>query len=243
MDLLDELEAKARQLTASDPPISSSAHHQSWSLADDARLATFVQEFTVHIQRRVEEIADAVLDLEDKAGRAALSVELAKSAFLTLPDERFVEQVVGDLGDNSHDASASDHGPESSVEGGDEQEEEERDAELNMQRLEEEAIQDGMKALSIFYDPASAVGGEADHYFGLDPVDDSACYYDSAPADQFNQRPLPFVVGSREFLESTDAGLGDDFEEDDTALENSPGTIEVAGTADNTEGNDVFTSM
>lgn len=229
IQILDELELKARRCCSgsaagSDVPAEGSAGDAAetqWTLADDAKLATYVQEFSAHIQRRAEEVATAVVDLEAKSAKAAVQVELAKSAFLRLPDVRFVEQVVVD-GDGRQDqddggAIVNGHRPQSDTAPGNDEEEGDTNQleaqQRQQQELEEQAIKDGMKALSLFYDPAAV--GETDHYFGLDPVDDSACYYESAPADTFNQRPLPFIVGSKEFMESTDAGLGDDYIEDD----------------------------
>ena len=224
MQILDELEDKARRCCSgaaivSDTPTGhKNPNNEEWTLADDARLATFVQEFTAHIQRRAESIADSVVALENKKDKAATKVELAKSAFLRLPDQRYVEQVVVDgTGDGvSFDAT------EPSQQGdGDKNEHDTadisgQDAINRQQTVENQAIRDGMKALELFYDPAHATGSE-DHYFGLDQGDDSAWYYESAPADTFNQRPLPYVVGSREFMESTDAGLGEEYgaEEDE----------------------------
>jgi hypothetical protein len=205
MQILDELEGKARRCCVGGTDV------EEWTLADDARLASFVQEFTTHIQRRAESIADAVVGLENKKDRAATKVELAKSAFVALPDQRFVQQVVldgtgaGDSTEEEAQQEGADGGHENDTNAADE----EQDATKQQQDLEDQAIKDGMKALQLFYDPAQATGAE-DHYFGLDQGDDSACYYEFAMADAFNQRPLPFVVGSKEFMESKDAGLGDD---------------------------------
>jgi WASH complex subunit FAM21 len=203
MQILDELEDKARRCCGD---VS-----EKWTVADDARLATFVQEFTAHIQRRAESIADSVVALENKKDKAATKVELAKSAFLRLSDQRYVEQVVVD---GTGDGVSSGAAEPSRQDDGDKDEHDTadisgQDAINQQQTVENQAIRDGMKALELFYDPAHATGSE-DHYFGLDQGDDSAWYYESAPADTFNQRPLPYVVGSREFMESTDAGLGEE---------------------------------
>lgn len=230
VQILDELEAKARRLcgggtdaVTNDGNIIREQGDQGeeWTLADDARLASFVQEFTAHIQRRAESIADAVVSLENKKDRAAAKVELAKSAFLALPDQRFVQQVVVDGtgygGGGSGDDNAQPRRQEDNVDDNDSNAgtaDEEQDPTKLQQDLEDQAIRDGMKGLKLFYDPAHATGTE-DHYFGLDQGDDSACYYESAPADAFNQRPLPFVVGSREFMESKDAGLGEEYGTED----------------------------
>lgn len=125
-----------------------------------------------------------------------------------------------------------------------------------MQKEEDDAIQHGIQALSIFHDhttrasdptnanatvaAASSSGRTPPHreeknnrnsmspnrYFdeevegdmeeeGGDNDDDSFYYYESSPGDIFNQRPLPFVVGSVEFLESVDGGIGVDEHQDE----------------------------
>lgn len=227
VQILDELEAKARRLCGGGTDIVNDGNiireqgdqkGEEWTLADDARLASFVQEFTAHIQRRAESIADAVVSLENKKDRAAAKVELAKSALLALPDQRFVQQVVVDgTGDDAGDDNVESQQHEDKVDDNENNTgtaDEEQDPTKLQQDLEDQAIRDGMKGLKLFYDPAHATGTE-DHYFGLDQGDDSACYYESAPADAFNQRPLPFVVGSREFMESKDAGLGEEYGTED----------------------------
>ena len=176
MQILDELEVKARGLcgggsgtdAASDGNMmqQKGGPSEEWTLADDARLASFVQEFTAHIQRRAESIAGAVVALENKRDRAAAKVELAKSAFLALPDQRLVQQVVVD-------GTGIDDTEEPPLQGnkGDEHEnqasttDEEQDPIQKQQHLEDQAIKDGMKGLKLFYDPAQATGTE-DHYFG-----------------------------------------------------------------------------
>jgi len=118
-----------------------------------------------------------------------------------------------------------------------------------MHREEEEAVRDGIKALSIFHDHSnshSASTGSADqnehprtppdhHYFGSigedeaddgenDDDDDSFYCYESSPGDMFNQRPLPFVIGSTEFLESVDGGIGGDIVQEDNDDEYAEGS-------------------
>lgn len=103
------------------------------------------------------------------------------------------------------------------------------DSSANIARLEAEersAIADGTKALSLFYDPKRPLksnnntSGEGDAYNegngtatvasptrmaeadnNEDVIGENCYYYRSAEEDGFNQRPLPFIVGSREFME------------------------------------------
>ena len=106
------------------------------------------------------------------------------------------------------------------------------DPNATIEEEEKSAIQDGMKALSLFYDPKEArqsSDGTAcfdneplgfdnddalmDHGYE-DVIGDNCYFYASAEGDVFNQRPLPFIVGSSEFMESSCAGL--DAVEDET---------------------------
>eukprot|EP00804_Cyclotella_cryptica_P022606 CCRYP_009477-RA/>CCRYP_009477-RA protein AED:0.45 eAED:0.45 QI:0/-1/0/1/-1/1/1/0/131 len=96
------------------------------------------------------------------------------------------------------------------------------DSAAEIARLEAEeqaAIRDGMKELSLLFDPKQST--KISENFGFDDDDDlhayngdddvigdSCYYYPSAKDDAFNQRPLPFIVGSQEFMESSSDGLG-----------------------------------
>ena len=106
------------------------------------------------------------------------------------------------------------------------------DSTAEIARLEAEeqsAITDGMKALALFYDPkrpkkkcskedgeesgeGEVMGKMCDSMTDAeeDIIGESCYYYPSAEEDVFNQRPLPFIVGSREFMESSyTCGLGE----------------------------------
>eukprot|EP00568_Trieres_chinensis_P009004 CAMPEP_0183313986 /NCGR_PEP_ID=MMETSP0160_2-20130417/47143_1 /TAXON_ID=2839 ORGANISM="Odontella Sinensis, Strain Grunow 1884" /NCGR_SAMPLE_ID=MMETSP0160_2 /ASSEMBLY_ACC=CAM_ASM_000250 /LENGTH=133 /DNA_ID=CAMNT_0025479195 /DNA_START=14 /DNA_END=412 /DNA_ORIENTATION=- len=111
--LLDELESHARLWAAATTPTTTTGSGSAtaegaiewkqrgeggaWSLAQDARLATFLHEFSIHAQRRASEVAASVRNLEDKARRVATSVESANAAFAIRTDEAFVEQRVREL--------------------------------------------------------------------------------------------------------------------------------------------------
>ena len=95
---------------------------------------------------------------------------------------------------------------------------------------EQSAIADGMKALNLFFDPkrkvppitAGSIGSESKSGGGNnnnmiidaeeDIIGDNCYYYPSAEEDGFNQRPLPFIIGSREFMESSCTSGGGDGE-------------------------------
>ena len=77
------------------------------------------------------------------------------------------------------------------------------------------AIANGMNALSLFLDPSlprplrRLVGQNETHENSANAIElDSCYYYDSVKEDEFNHRPLPYVVGTVEFNNSVTAGLG-----------------------------------
>jgi hypothetical protein len=70
------------------------------------------------------------------------------------------------------------------------------------------AIRDGLEGLRFFHDYSNIQDNDhwlADHYFS--EVIESASDYESTTSDVFNQRPLPFVIGTKLFMESSDGGL------------------------------------
>lgn len=221
LEILDELESTARQwAAASSPQSSSSPHHpvgapvdedgSSWSLAQDADLAVFLQEFSLHVQRRAAEVARSAEALGGKVRRTSAEVRTARLEFTLLTNEKFVEQVVEE--DDKDGVRELEDAKE------DRDGNERRDDDARTEGEEDAAIADGLEALSVFFDPATmssndggggAAVADSDHYFGLDG-DDSCHFYESHPGDVYNQRPLPFVAGSREFMESADAGLGEE---------------------------------
>ena len=118
------------------------------------------------------------------------------------------------------------------------QEEEEDDgdsdnssADIARLELEEQsAISDGMKALNLFFDvnkrksppPPNGSDSESGNNGGgggeqatmlsmnveEDMIGDNCYFYQAAEDDGFNQRPLPFIIGSREFMEASRSPAG-----------------------------------
>jgi len=133
--------------------------------------------------------------------------------------------VVGDVVDNDNKGIQR---KEERTDGRDEDEDDDIDdnSSADIARLEAEeqsAIADGMKALELFFDPKrpnqssgdgsnGSGGGEGDTMIDVeeDIIGENCYYYASAEADGFNQRPLPFIVGSREFMGGDIVGGDDD---------------------------------
>ena len=211
--LLQQLESKAYQSLSS--PESS-----PWDLSHDALLATLLHEFSNHIVRRTREVSMEVRKLQSSVNKVGVDVALVQNEWMKSNRCIFIEQVVkedvdGDQGNKRDNKVQKEEKMIDTVV------EEDDDSAAEIARLEAEeqsAIHHGMKALSIFFDhKQSKENSEHDHDdLGFDDdvnvdddvIGDNCYYYPSAGEDAFNQRPLPFIVGSREFMESSCAGLG-----------------------------------
>ncbi|KAL7527637.1 hypothetical protein ACHAWF_002255 [Thalassiosira exigua] len=238
LQLLRELQSKAirAQDPSSAPPEGKSepppdsARRASWDLCADALLATTLREFTSHVARRTHRAASEIRGLQGAVNRTGVDVAVCQTEFMRRSEDIFMEQVVGDdeSGSESTEDGGNDDGKaDGKIEGqnsGDDDDDSDSSADIARLEAEEKAaIAAGMKALDLFFDPrrptkSSEGGGDGNGGTGdqgdamidaeEDIIGENCYYYPSVEQDEFNQRPLPFIVGSREFMESSCAGLG-----------------------------------
>mmetsp|Transcript_3044 Transcript_3044/g.4599 ORF Transcript_3044/g.4599 Transcript_3044/m.4599 type:complete len:196 (+) Transcript_3044:462-1049(+) len=179
--------------------VSGGRHLQN--LADDAKLCTLLQNFSIHVEERASELSDALRNLERRIDGANSNVDSALMDFLRVSDSRVVHFEISDSADvhQLHQQKLEEVGsiPVSSPA---------EETEQILRAEEKEAIADGIAALDAFHDNENA----SDNYFEIDEDEEieTPYYYESAPADVFNQRPLPFIIGSKPFMESHDGGIG-----------------------------------
>eukprot|EP00579_Thalassiosira_antarctica_P001542 CAMPEP_0201870544 /NCGR_PEP_ID=MMETSP0902-20130614/3621_1 /ASSEMBLY_ACC=CAM_ASM_000551 /TAXON_ID=420261 /ORGANISM="Thalassiosira antarctica, Strain CCMP982" /LENGTH=285 /DNA_ID=CAMNT_0048396193 /DNA_START=73 /DNA_END=930 /DNA_ORIENTATION=- len=242
LQILQQLQSKAIQ--AQDPaaaavveaneeklesdPINNN-NQQSWDLSTDALLATLLHEFSSHVASRTHHVASEIRNLQNSVNEAGVDVAICQTEFMKRSADIFMEQVVGDDESESDSDEDEDDGDDEKTDKSSEPKEEQNNdqddddsdsSSAEIARLEAEeksAIADGMKALSLFFDPkrpnksssgSSSVEGDTMIDVEEDIIGENCYYYPSAEEDGFNQRPLPFIVGSREFMESSCAGLG-----------------------------------
>ena len=246
--LLQKLQSKAYQSLSSHPVAANTNNNASqdsaWDLSHDAQLATLLHEFTNHIVQRTHEVSTQIRKLQSSVNTVGVDVATVQHELMMSGRNVVMEQVIrDDDGLKQQQQHSSSFDRKEKGEGqtiieekqASESIEDDDDSAAEIARLEEEeksAIQDGMKALSLFYDPKEArqsSDGTAcldneplgfdnddalmDHGYE-DVIGDNCYFYPSAEGDVFNQRPLPFIVGSSEFMESSCAGL--DAVEDET---------------------------
>ena len=256
--------SSCRPSSSSSSSSSSSANSSSaWDLSDDATLATILRELSIHIITRARRAAFEIRDLHQKVNAAGANASLVRTEFMKCTNTIFVEQIVTDdydddkiidngeskLGNNNNNNNNNRdilaHGEaarrlnQNDDVGllSDDDDDDDDDSSADIARLEEEekmAISDGMKALTLFFDPKRPINdnigdncgnnndGNGNNTKRVSPMimnnaseeeeeeDNNCYYYPSAEEDMFNQRPLPFIIGSREFMESSCVGLGDE---------------------------------
>ena len=176
------------------------------SLYQDAQIVSFIHHFTQHIQRRSTEVSDRILHLSNTTHDLEYEISKKKLEFYLCSNRKYVENTIIAVPN-----SPSQHlPPPPSFNNNNNKNNHNNDGNAdikildNMEHLEDLAISDGMKALSIFHDPEEEID---DQYFQMEE-EDSCYYYESSVNDQFNQRPLPYIIGTPEFFESDDVGLG-----------------------------------
>ena len=139
----------------------------------------------------MEQVATAIVSLEHEAAEAVLGVHTACTQLDVMREtqclryrmshqENITEEPQNDINDAYYTQLRNKPRPE----------------------VEHEAIQHAMRALSIFLDPAECRRRTT-------PPESSSHYYEALETDEFNYRPLPYIIGTPEFKISTFGGLGD----------------------------------
>jgi hypothetical protein len=168
------------------------------SLVDDADLATLMQLITVHIYERTNDLAQKINILEDKLNSSGVDgALLVKDAFINMFHSQPIAYEISDEIDDHH-TSIVDSGttmdepfvPEEVVVVEEEEEEE-------MKLEEKQALEDGLAALHLYHDSAPLMITRSPS--GNLSVGEST--HSVPPADIFNQRDLPPIIGTQDFFD------------------------------------------
>ena len=196
-----------------------------WTLAADAGLLLYLQEFSGRLLSKTKEIGNAVDQLVLDLSTADVSLHNTFNEFLMLSHNQFVENRVYEDDEVLADESTGDQNPP-------EKEElsyEEREAILVPKYSS--AVSLGMEALTEYeryHAPPKAVdeygseagesesdeeekGSESDGEKEVKDTEKQASKESDSPlpeiVDEWNKPPLPFVIGTREFIEDEFCGL------------------------------------
>lgn len=185
---------------------------KKWSLADDENLSSTLESITSYMHHRINSFSESLITLEESTNRVSNRIQLENVKLSWGSDTQFMEHRVKDDDDND-DESKSSKTNDSSMNNSNFS-----TAQNSDDNIIQAALNDGMNALSLFLDPSNPQAFRSNmqrrnatniHNNNVDTgVVDSCYYYDSIETDEFNHRPLPYVIGSIEFNESVNAGLG-----------------------------------
>lgn len=195
-------------------------------LRQDAQLCTLLQNFSNHVQERASRLSVAVEELDRRVNSVDTNADRVLVDYIRSSDYRAMRFDISDHVCRTTDNTVVDHplvGCSTSTPLNQGEGKAVLDTEQSLREEEYNAIQDGIAALSYFHDQSKSNEYElSDHYFGLEEEGaDSAYYYESAKADVFNQRPLPFVIGSKAFMESESGGIGNEDDSSTPSIQDS----------------------
>jgi len=173
------------------------------NLTHDKQICSLLQNFSIHVHGRMEKLASATEELNQRTDDLAMEVNKTGLAYMQCGDHQALNFGIsdGDNGSNSHQMGLTSNAATSM---------DEEDTLVQNTVEEDNAIKDGIAALELFHDSQRTHQGyESEHFFEIeDHVDASECDEEYASADIFNQRPLPFIVGSKAFMQCCDGGIG-----------------------------------
>ncbi|XP_054839988.1 WASH complex subunit 2-like [Eublepharis macularius] len=174
------------------------AGSQAWSLAADAGLLRFLQEFSQQTISRTHEIKKQVDGLVQETKNTDCRLHNVFNGFLMLSNTQFIENRV-------YDEEVEESTPRTEV--GDKPEQgktrEQKEADLIPQI--QEAVNYGLRVLDSAFEQLDIKAGNSDS----EEETNEKVELILEPKDLYIDRPLPYLIGSQHFMEQDDVGLGD----------------------------------
>ncbi|GFO01853.1 WASH complex subunit 2 [Plakobranchus ocellatus] len=188
----------------------------NWSLAGDAGLLLHLQEFSQQIISRTHEMGKDVDGLMHEAELTGVRVNNVINDFIMLANSQFVENRVYD-----EDVSQATENEEEKKSEEKEQTREEREASL---------IPRVMSALKLGVDVIDSAFEKLDTAVVDSDSEDEDTAYKAEPIleakDPYITRPMPYLIGTPQFMEDDNVGLTEDVSEEEE--ESDQGSISVS---------------
>ncbi|XP_053438399.1 WASH complex subunit 2A-like isoform X2 [Nycticebus coucang] len=171
---------------------------QSWSLAADAGLLQFLQEFSQQTISRTHEIKKQVDGLIRETKATDCRLHNVFNDFLMLSNTQFIENRV-------YDEEVEEPVPKAETERP-EQEKTREQKEVDLIPKVQEAVNYGLQVLDSAFEQLDIKAGNSDS-----EEDDANERVELIlePKDLYIDRPLPYLIGSKLFMEQEDVGLGE----------------------------------
>ncbi|XP_058155151.1 WASH complex subunit 2 isoform X7 [Dasypus novemcinctus] len=176
---------------------------QSWSLAADAGLLQFLQEFSQQTISRTHEIKKQVDGLIRETKATDCRLHNVFNDFLMLSNTQFIENRVYDEEVEEPVLKTEAEKPE--------QEKTREQKEVDLIPKVQEAVNYGLQVLDSAFEQLDIRAGNSDS-----EEDDANERVELIlePKDLYIDRPLPYLIGSKPFMEQEDVGLGELSSED-----------------------------
>ncbi|XP_038264840.1 WASH complex subunit 2C isoform X4 [Dermochelys coriacea] len=202
---------------------------QSWSLAADAGLLHFLQEFSQQTISRTHEIKKQVDGLIHETKATDCRLHNVFSDFLMLSNTQFIENRV-------YDEEVEEPIPKTEVGDKAEQEKTREQKEADLIPKIQEAVNYGLQVLDSAFEQLDIKAGNSD---SEEEETNERVELILEPKDLYIDRPLPYLIGSQLFMERDDVGLGD-FSSEEGSVDSDHGSVIDSEENDEEESDDEF---
>ncbi|XP_056386382.1 WASH complex subunit 2C isoform X2 [Hyla sarda] len=172
---------------------------QNWSLAADAGLLNFLQEFSHQTIARTHEIEKQLDGLVREAKTSECRLHNIFNDFLMLSNTQFIENRV-------YDEEVEEHIVKPDTGEKHEQEKTREQKEVELIPKIQEAVNYGLQVLEMAFEQLDIKAGNSD---SEDEEVNERVEPILEPKDLYIDRPLPYLIGSQLFMQQEDVGLGD----------------------------------
>ncbi|XP_020850232.1 WASH complex subunit 2 isoform X4 [Phascolarctos cinereus] len=205
---------------------------QSWSLAADAGLLQFLQEFSQQTISRTHEIKKQVDGLIHETKATDCRLHNVFNDFLMLSNTQFIENRV-------YDEEVEEPVPKAEAEKT-EQEKTREQKEADLIPKVQEAVNYGLLVLDSAFEQLDIKAGNSD---SEEEEANERVELILEPKDLYIDRPLPYLIGSQLFMEQEDVGLGDLSSEEGSLNSDPDSVLDSEEEKDEEESDDDFGSQ
>ncbi|KAM6130556.1 WASH complex subunit 2-like isoform 3-T4 [Phoenicopterus ruber ruber] len=202
---------------------------QSWSLASDAGLLHFLQEFSQQTISRTHEIKKQVDGLISETKATDCRLHNVFNDFLMLSNTQFIENRV-------YDEEVEEPIPKADVGDKTEQEKTREQKEADLIPKIQEAVNYGLQVLDSAFEQLDIKAGNSD---SEEEESNERVELILEPKDLYIDRPLPYLIGSQQFMEQDDVGLGD-LSSEEGSVDSDRGSVIDSEEKDEEESDDEF---
>ncbi|XP_075614487.1 WASH complex subunit 2C isoform X2 [Balearica regulorum gibbericeps] len=202
---------------------------QSWSLASDAGLLHFLQEFSQQTISRTHEIKKQVDGLISETKATDCRLHNVFNDFLMLSNTQFIENRV-------YDDEVEEPIPKADTGDKTEQEKTREQKEADLIPKIQEAVNYGLQVLDSAFEQLDIKAGNSD---SEEEESNERVELILEPKDLYIDRPLPYLIGSQQFMEQDDVGLGD-LSSEEGSVDSDRGSVIDSEEKDEEESDDEF---